>query len=132
MSLDRRLHHAARDLREVAIEPPPFEHVLAGRVRVRRMPSLVAPMLFVLGGLVVASGVTGGLAQPDERNVPDQTDLPVATDPSSAPDVQQFSAPAPISALDEMLLIADLAPATPVAIDDPSTPDVLRAPPGVI
>ncbi len=59
MNLDQRLHHAARELRELRIEPPPLGSAAMPTARstpLRRVPALVAPMLFVLGGLVVVAG----------------------------------------------------------------------------
>lgn len=59
MSLDRRLHHAARELRELAVDDDPS--VLADRVvrrtrSLRRAPVAAVPVLFAVGGLVIATG----------------------------------------------------------------------------
>jgi len=60
MNVDRRLHHAARELREVPIDVPLLDDLThrsepAGRPRPRprpRLAALAAPMLFVAGGLL--------------------------------------------------------------------------------
>lgn len=63
--IERRLLHAARELRAVPIEPPPLSSL--GRPGpcpsglVARLPALVMPVLFVLGGLAIAAG---GLDRP--------------------------------------------------------------------
>ena len=54
MSLEQRLQHAARELREFPIETPPL-----GALPPRRrsfQAALVAPVLFALGGVVLVAG----------------------------------------------------------------------------
>ena len=97
IDIERRLQHAARELREVRIDPPPLptarsdRHSLAGR-----LPTLVMPVLFVLGGLAI---VAGGM----ERQVEHAPPAPTA---SAAP------APAPVAPSltprQEVALIASL------------------------
>ena len=64
--LERRLHHAARELRSIDIEPPPLATIAPSRASARRpsglaarVPALVMPVLFVLGGLAVIGGALG-------------------------------------------------------------------------
>jgi hypothetical protein len=58
VNLEHRLQHAARELREVRIETPPLDGQIpsARSGSLRRIPALVAPVLFTLGGLVMVSG----------------------------------------------------------------------------
>ena len=56
MNLERRLHHAARELREVPIDTPPLGRPSVAAVRRSPVRPLVAPVLFALGGLVMVGG----------------------------------------------------------------------------
>jgi hypothetical protein len=125
--LERRLHHAARELRSIDIEPPPLATIsapsrptgLAGRV-----PALVMPVLFVLGGLAVIAGGLGRTAEPPDalpaaavehdvgQGVGQGVELRVAADP---PDPTESAAiAASLTVHQELALIASLAPtATP-------------------
>lgn len=81
MTIERRLHHAARELRELEIDVPPLT---APR---RRQPSLVlqamaAPMLFVAGGLFAY----GALQTTTDPTVPlDVGDIVADTDEPASP-----------------------------------------------
>jgi hypothetical protein len=125
--LERRLHHAARELRSIDIEPPPLATIsapsrptgLAGRV-----PALVMPVLFVLGGLAVIAGGLGRTAEPPDalpaaavehdvgQGIGQGVEHRVAADP---PDPTESAAiAASLTVHQELALIASLAPtATP-------------------
>lgn len=110
MSIERRLHHAARELREVPIEVPPLRGV--PRVptprhgaRRPRLAALAAPLLFVGGG-VLAVGVL-------QRQVPEppHSDIPAAPAVVDAGPVSQPGAgdgPSTPSVRDELQLIAGI------------------------
>lgn len=70
MTFDRRLHHAARELRELPIETPPFGDLRTGTARSRHgrspaLSSVLASMLFVVGGLLAVSNAVT-LTSPDD------------------------------------------------------------------
>ena len=111
--LERRLHHAARELRSIDIEPPPFASVAApGRPSglVGRVPALVMPVLFVLGGLAVVAGGLGRTTEvPDAQSNPPAVEVtPIAAQPGRI--AGETSAPI-LSVHQELALIASLAPA---------------------
>ena len=123
MNLEHRLHHAARELRAVEIEAPPLAALSAPRRPtgiVSRVPALVMPVLFVLGGLAVIAG--GGLGR--TAGSPDATPAaasvgaaPVAAVPDDATATNRTADRRPLTALQEIALIASLRPAS-VAVDD--------------
>ena len=144
--IERRLHHAARELRSVEIELPPLgplaeRHVptarrsgLAGRV-----PALVMPVVFVLGGLAVLTGGLGRTTDPSatlapapaptvagQAGDPGEVAEAVAVPPLGAPGATGGAATdgPPLSAHQEVALIAALAPAPPVRPD--ASPAQLR------
>lgn len=82
MTIDRRLHHAARELRAVPIEVPPLGSPPSRRRPTRILQGLAAPVLFVAGG-VFAYGLVQSTSSPAiERDVSEMpvvdTDAPVA------------------------------------------------------
>lgn len=121
IDIERRLQHAARELREVRIDPPPLPvDAPAPRHRTGRLPTLVMPALFVLGGLAMVVGGTG--RQTDDTV--DDTAPVTATAAIAAPEVlsaPSAAAPTPLTARQEVALIASLAPAraTPEPEPDP-------------
>lgn len=134
MNIDQRLHHAARELREVAIEPPPLGtgRSLGARTgTLRRIPALVAPVLFAVGGLVM---VAGGLRpDPPALDGPASPTRPVeATTPGGAPVGAAVEAPATPD--EELRIIASLvAQVTPAAATgEDATPVVPPGPTGVV
>lgn len=127
MSLERRLQHAARELRELAIEPPgrPVSPVR----RQRPLAALTAvgvPVLFVLSGVLVAAGAFARVAP--------STTLPAAAAVDEQPPEPGGRAPhtttTPTPAHVEVGLIADLvrAHATPVASPPPVTGTPISVP----
>lgn len=83
MSIDHRLHHAARELRELPIETPPLETIRRRRDPARMVHALAAPLLFAAAGLFAY-----GAVQPGPTSVVD-TDRPgVSTPPPYAPSVE--------------------------------------------
>lgn len=74
MNVERRLHHAGRELREVPIEVPPLGSILAGAAPRRRSSSvlqaLAAPMLFVAGGLFAYGAVQSDTVPTMQSDVP--------------------------------------------------------------
>lgn len=110
MDVERRLQHAARELREIEIEPPPLES-LGGRRRVSgvvgRIPALVMPVLFVLGGLAV---VAGGLSR-EADDGPSTAASATVEVPSSERDVSGDERPV-LTAQQEVALISSLGPPT--------------------
>lgn len=110
MTIDRRLHHAARELREVPIEVPPLSglpHRSASRNGSRRprLAVLAAPMLFVVGGLL-----TVGELQRQEPDSP-HSDIPAAptvVDAGPIPQGGPGDDPNAPSARDELQLIAGI------------------------
>ena len=62
MNLEHRLHHAARELREVTIDVPPLgtRPTSTGLTRrTRLVPALAAPLLFAAGALFAVGAVRG-------------------------------------------------------------------------
>lgn len=123
IDLERRLQHAARELREIEIEPPPLEH-LDGRRPARsvvgRVPALVMPVLFVLGGLAVVAG--GVSRQADE--VPVTAEPATTMVPEAGADGGGADSAAPmLTAHQEIALISSLGPATVGSGDPGSSPE---------
>jgi hypothetical protein len=137
--IERRLHHAARELRSVEIELPPLgplaeRHVATGRRSglAGRVPALVMPVLFVLGGLAVLTGGLGRTTDPPATLAPappadvagqvaDLGEVVEATAVATPGAPGATSAAAadgrPLSAHQEIALIAALAPAPSVRPD---------------
>lgn len=57
MNVERRLQHAARELRALPVEPPPFGVARAGGATraPRRVAAMTAPALLVVGALAIAA-----------------------------------------------------------------------------
>jgi hypothetical protein len=115
--IERRLHRAARELRSFDIEPPPLATLpapgrptgLAGRV-----PALVMPVLFVLGGLAVIAGGIGRTTDSSDAlpAVPVVEVGPVADERGGGEDDPAAIVPS-LTAHQELALIASLTPARP-------------------
>ena len=124
--LERRLYHAARELRAIDIEPPPLVAVSSTRRTAglaARVPALVMPVLFVIGGLAVVVGGLGRTAEsPEALTAPPSvvSDAGERVEPE-APSVT--AARRPLTAHQEVALIATLAP-TQAAPDDVVDPPV--------
>lgn len=109
MNLEQRLQHAARELRELPVETPPLFAGAPSPVRgtpTRRIPALVAPVLFALGGLVM---VAGGLRNTTAGDAPDSGAVPTAIDATTPARRSTPAAVAPITAEQELRIIAALA-----------------------
>lgn len=136
MTIERRLQHAARELREVHIDIPPLGAYTAdrggspGRSRLQTVGGpLLVPLLFVAGGLF-AIGATRTAVQPQVHSDIPAAQTAVTTAPSTgAPATQPAASGATVpSLLEELEMIAGLvsregsndAPATPT-VDDSST-----------
>lgn len=146
--IERRLHHAARELRSVEIEPPrlaPFAMHQVPTVRrsglAGRVPALVMPVLFVLGGLAVIAGGLGRSADPPAAvpaaptaTVPGQVAHPgtiAATAVAAPPATPRATTSADtggaaLTARQEITLIAALAPGSPVRPSSGSPAEQLR------
>ena len=122
IELERRLQHAARELREVQIEAPPLSSLSAPRRPsgiLGRVPALVMPVLFVLGGLAV---VTGGVGRQPEPASEATTAAPAAVEAAAVTAETDESAAVTLTAHQEIALIAALAPAPPPTAE-PAAPD---------
>ncbi len=107
MNIDQRLHHAARELRELNIEPPLLDLgavPLARAAPHRRIPALVAPMLFVLGGLVMVAGEL----RPDTARVDEPAPAPTTVTKPTPDAVDASSIPVRTTPTDELRMIAEL------------------------
>ena len=131
MTIERRLHHAARELREVPIEVPPLggvPHLPARTGTPRpRLAALAAPMLFVVGGIL-----TVGVLR---RQVPEapRSDIPAApsavhADPVAPP--EHDDGPTAPSVRDELRLIAGILDAEAMTIGPADTVVTPRFGPG--
>jgi hypothetical protein len=122
--LERRLHHAARELRSIDIEPPPLATISASRRPTGiagRVPALVMPVLFVLGGLAVIAGGLGRTAEsPDAGPAATVAAGPVADEGRQAePDEIGRT----LSVHDELALIAALVPPKSTTAVAPDLPE---------
>lgn len=105
MSVDQRLHHAARELREFQVDIPEFTPPAR---RSAALPSVVASVLFVIGalGVLATDARDGGAPSPVAA---------VAAAPDAGPVAQRRVAPPPTDAAptltprQEMLMIASIA-----------------------
>lgn len=116
IDLEQRLQHAARELREIEIEPPPLRSLTAGnrpRGWVARIPALVVPAMFVLGGLAL---VAGGIERGDTSG-PDADHAAAVATPVAAS--RPVGTPV-LTAREEIALIASLAPAGRSGADRPA------------
>lgn len=129
IDVERRLQHAARELRGVEIEPPPLGSLGAPRRPTgvaRRIPALVMPVLFVLGGLAV---VVGGV---DHRgDAPDATPVGEAVAPAvddATGDVEpDAGVTRALTAREEIALISSLGPvSTGRTASEPSAANDVR------
>lgn len=126
MDVERRLQRAARELREIEIDVPPLaslgRHRAGGRGLAGRVPALVMPVLFVLGGLAVAAGTL----QRGTDSTDDTAAAIVATDRGSdgpqddvAVDADATSGSV-LTAREEIALITSLGPqasTTPASVE---------------
>lgn len=113
MNIERRLHHAARELREVPIDVPVLgDPSLRGRPRARRprLAASAAPMLFVAGGLLAVGVMQREVPEPAHSDIPT---APAEADPP-APDAGGADAATP-SVSEELRLIAGLLDETPLS-----------------
>jgi len=133
MNLEKRLQHAARDLREVPVAVPPLGHLARRRPRAHAMATpMLVPLLFVAGALFAI-----GVASPDvDRSI--QSDLPAVSgsgsvDPSTTatpvearddPEMRSTHAP---SALVELQLIEEFVSSARSA-KPPAAPAVAAVP----
>lgn len=122
MSVDQRLHHAARELRELQVDIPEFA---PPRRRSAALASVVASVLFVIGALgVLATDARDGGA-------PSQV-AAVAAAPVAEPAAEPAMVPPPADATpvltprQEMLMIASIA-GTRTAADGDAWPIPARA-----
>lgn len=75
MNIERRLHHAARELREVPITVPPLGRRRAGGGggsgggATRILQALAAPLLFVAGGLFAIGAMQGTPVEPIQTDI---------------------------------------------------------------
>jgi hypothetical protein len=114
MSIDQRLHHAGRDIREMSIEPPPFDSLGsgrstgAGRSRTGRALGAVAVAVLLLGGAVLAGVAVIGDGAPQS----DAASAPVGR--ASGPSLTLLP-PGPLqpTAAEELQLIASLSDSRP-------------------
>lgn len=126
IDLERRLQHAARELRAVEIEPPPFESLTAPRRPsgiTGRIPALVMPVLFVIGGLAIVAGGMGREAEQPAATISAEVEPPVRGDDDAAASSGELTVSAPaLTARQEIALISSLAPALPRSVAE--TPPV--------
>jgi hypothetical protein len=116
--IERRLHHGARELRSFDIEPPPLAKLSATRRPTGlpgRVPALVMPVLFVLGGLAVIVGGLGRTTEsPDALPAVPIVEVGPVADERGGEDTDDPGAIVPsLTAHQELALIASLAPERP-------------------
>lgn len=102
MNVDHRLHHAARELREVHIETPPLvgPPPVSGHRTSGRIAATVAPILFAIGGLVM---VAGGLRS-ESASRPESLPVPATIAPAPV----GSAATVTTSPIEELRLITSL------------------------
>jgi hypothetical protein len=135
MNIEQRLQHAARDLREVAVEVPPLGSVGHARPRSRvhalATPVLV-PLLFVAGALLAIGATRQGGDTPVQSDLPavgesvDPAASGAAVTPGDEPDEHdEHQAPAvdAPSALVEQQMIAEFISSARSAKPAPSPDD---------
>ena len=99
--IEQRLFRAGRELREIEIEAPPFELLVSRPPAARpsgwmmRVPAMLMPVLFVLGGLAVI----------DRSPTPD----PGVTESAVVLAADAGSAVASLTPLEEIAMISSLA-----------------------
>jgi len=114
MTIERRLQHAARELREVQIDVPPLGTKSVGRRR-HRLQMLAAPvlipMLFVAGGLVAIGASRAEVTPSTPSDLPAvSTTTATSADPNrAAPPPQVDGGASAPSLLVELEMIADVA-----------------------
>jgi len=119
MTVERRLHHAARELREVSIDVPelgelaPDARPVVGR---SRLAALAAPMLFVAGGVLAV-----GVMQREAPEAP-HLDIPAATAVVGPRPTRPETGVATPSVHEELRMIAGLLDDRP----QPPTPPATR------
>ncbi len=120
MSLERRLQHAARELRAVDVAVPPLGAVGPARSARRRfgLQVVAVPLLFVVGGLVVV-GVLD-----DRRDAGDSfDDTPAVVDPAAAvsptPDVVPASLGHPTADAERAVIDRIVSTAARPGVDAP-------------
>ena len=136
MNIERRLQHAARELREVPIVVPPLSSRRNGGGATLILQALAAPMLFVAGGLFAIGALR------DTPTVPVQTDIvgtpvtvdapdvaPATADPAGEP-VRPISAP---SVRAELEMIAEIVSSgqSRSVIDEPADTETPPAEPAM-
>lgn len=107
MNVERRLHHAARELREVTIVVPPLGRPRRDGAATRVLQALAAPLLFVAGGLFAVG------AMQQTSTVPTQSDIVTGTvGPAGGPAavVEPAVGPATVSTDDDTATRAVSAP----------------------
>ena len=129
MTIEHRLHHAARELREVPIDiptlgrPAPRSHPRSNAQR-SRLPVLAAPLLFMAGSLLAVGGMQRQVPEPAHSDIPL---VSAVVDADRAPiERTQITVPAP-SVREELQLIAEILddpPASPEPASDASDPGV--------
>jgi len=122
MTLEHRLQHAARELREVHIDVPPLgvARTAPRRSRLATVGApLLVPMMFVIGALFAIGATHGAVTQPTVSDIPvvqpgvdspsPPTPDPVnVSDDADASERSAASAPSAPSALAEREMIAEL------------------------
>ena len=124
MTIERRLQHAARELREVQIHVPPLGTPRPTRERVR-LQTLTAPMLvsmlFVVGGLFAFGATRTTVSEPAQNDIPT---VPGAIDEPAAGTADATTTVSAPSVLDELEMIHGLTERQRGRTDSqPSTPD---------
>ncbi len=129
MTIDRRLHHAARELREVRVDVPPLCDVpLRGSARHgggwSRLAALAAPMLFVAGGLLAVGVMQREVSEPARSDIPAG---PAVVDDEVATTGRVGASVTAPSVREELRMIAEILgepPRTPAPTVDAPDPGV--------
>lgn len=131
MTIDRRLHHAARELREVRIDVPPLGMPPPAPRRFR-LQAVAAPMLFVAGAALAMGVMQNRAAEPVHTDIPA---VPSVVDAGPVPSqATNVIVPAP-SARAELEMIAEFiksngpAPAPTVISTEPADVELASAGP---